>query len=296
MAGFVDFLTDTERAKREARASQLMNVSLDQLASPQEIVNGPEVDLSKGFQDFYQNAEMYKNGSTIRPPTQGMRPVETAYSPEDRMSLAELTGARGYLNMLRANREQAMPFRNQSEIVDMILKHEGGVANRGNEADPGGLTNMGVTLPTLSAYLGRQATREQLLNLDRDTAEKIILSHSFGQGVRGRDITGVSDINAQAHLADISTMHSPRTFANIVQRAVNRILPRNEQVQVDGQLGPNTVKAINEAIDKDPEAFHRALYESRVRALRQNRRASLNPGWFERAKDTLSRVLPKRSS
>lgn len=96
----------------------------------------------------------------------------------------------------------------------VTLKHEGGISD--NPSDPGGLTNKGITLMTLSNYLSRPATREDLLkissedvqniykkfywdklSLDKVPTEKAVLAFIlFDQGVN----TGVSRVQKRLSL------------------------------------------------------------------------------------------------
>lgn len=55
--------------------------------------------------------------------------------------------------------------------LDLTLKYEGGFVN--DPHDPGGATNMGITIATLSHELGRQATVAEVRNLSRSTAATI---------------------------------------------------------------------------------------------------------------------------
>ena len=56
-------------------------------------------------------------------------------------------------------------------ILDHTFKMEGGVSD--NKQDFGGYTKYGITQGTLSNYLGRHATRQEVFNLTKSTAEKI---------------------------------------------------------------------------------------------------------------------------
>lgn len=53
------------------------------------------------------------------------------------------------------------------DCLAFTLKEEGGFSN--NPADPGGATNFGITQATLSDYLGRPATLEDVQNISHDT-------------------------------------------------------------------------------------------------------------------------------
>ena len=57
------------------------------------------------------------------------------------------------------------------KAMQFVFPHEGGYVNHPN--DRGGPTNMGVTQSTLSGYLGRPATIEDVKNLDQATARDV---------------------------------------------------------------------------------------------------------------------------
>jgi lysozyme family protein len=56
-------------------------------------------------------------------------------------------------------------------VMKFISQWEGGFVNHPD--DPGGATNMGITIGTLSRWLGRKATVEDVKNLTREEANKI---------------------------------------------------------------------------------------------------------------------------
>ncbi len=56
-------------------------------------------------------------------------------------------------------------------VIDDILKAEGGWTDRAE--DRGGATNFGITLPTLSDWLGRPATVEDLKALTEEDARAL---------------------------------------------------------------------------------------------------------------------------
>lgn len=55
-----------------------------------------------------------------------------------------------------------------------VFREEGGFADDPN--DPGGATNMGVTIATLSRWFGRPATVEDVKNMTHDTAVAIYIA------------------------------------------------------------------------------------------------------------------------
>jgi lysozyme family protein len=56
-------------------------------------------------------------------------------------------------------------------VMEFVYAREGGFAN--HSQDPGGATNMGITIGTLSRWLGRKATVEDVKNLTKEEATKI---------------------------------------------------------------------------------------------------------------------------
>jgi lysozyme family protein len=60
---------------------------------------------------------------------------------------------------------------NYRRCVNFVLEREGGYVN--DPDDPGGATNMGVTIATLGAWLGRPATVGDVQRLKRSEAERI---------------------------------------------------------------------------------------------------------------------------
>lgn len=60
---------------------------------------------------------------------------------------------------------------NFAEVLAFTLQYEGGFVD--DPRDPGGATNMGVTLATLSQYLGHGASVMDVRRMTRDTAAEI---------------------------------------------------------------------------------------------------------------------------
>ena len=61
---------------------------------------------------------------------------------------------------------------NLDRCLGLTFNHEEGYVN--HPKDPGGPTNWGVTLATLSAYRGRKATIQDVRNLKKHEAQKIL--------------------------------------------------------------------------------------------------------------------------
>lgn len=61
--------------------------------------------------------------------------------------------------------------KNYRRCVNFVLEREGGYVNHPD--DPGGATNMGITIKTLGAWRGRTATEAEVKRLTRAEAERI---------------------------------------------------------------------------------------------------------------------------
>jgi lysozyme family protein len=99
--------------------------------------------------------------------------------------------------------------------------------------DHGGPTNMGVTIGTLSDYIGREATVEEVKNLDIDTARKIYKANYWDR----LKLSHIIDSNFADILFDQAVNRGTRRVAEQIQKLVG--------VRQDGVIGPITLKAIN---------------------------------------------------
>src|SRR5215207_8607949 len=67
--------------------------------------------------------------------------------------------------------EHPMSLHNFERAFALTLKHEGGYAD--HPGDPGGATNLGITIGTLSDWIGRSATKAEVRALTRDAVRPI---------------------------------------------------------------------------------------------------------------------------
>lgn len=173
-----------------------------------------------------------------------------------------------------------------SSIADSILDREGGYVN--DPADPGGPTNFGVTLGTLRIYRGNP-------------------------GLGARDVQALKRLEAKAilierHFAKPRLSHLPEILhATVFDMHVNagaqavRILQQllhdmgGPKLAVDGLIGPQTIAAARQAVDKAPDHivdaygiarrnYYYALAD-RAPSLRKfaRRRDGGKGGWIARA-------------
>jgi hypothetical protein len=141
---------------------------------------------------------------------------------------------------------------NWQKSFEMMLKSEGGYVN--NPADPGGMTNLGVTKATWENWVGRASDENEMRNL---TPEKVapLYKNKFWDMCRCDDLpSGVDYL-----VFDFAVNAGPGRSAKILQTAVG--------ATPDGGIGPMTLAAVakydaNELVEKFSQAkedFYRNL-------------------------------------
>jgi lysozyme family protein len=139
------------------------------------------------------------------------------------------------------------------EIIEGIVDREGDKFTN-HAADPGGPTKFGITQETLSRYLKRPASVDDVRNLTLETASQVyewmfILEPGFHK---------VEFENVQLHLIDFGVHSGPETAVKHLQRILG--------VKVDGVLGPQTLKALHA---RKPREIAGALWDSRLAYMGQ---------------------------
>jgi lysozyme family protein len=145
--------------------------------------------------------------------------------------------------------ELAMAF---ADCLSIILESEGGFVN--NPQDPGGATNLGITLKVLEDFRGQPQTVDHV------------------RALTVADVSPIYEANYwnAAHCGDCPTGVDLIVFDQAVNQGVGRAvrsLQKAVGVGVDGHIGPATLAAIKaaeaaatiNAISADREAFYRGL-------------------------------------
>ncbi len=122
-----------------------------------------------------------------------------------------------------------MTAANWPHCLQIILGFEGGFVN--NPRDPGGATNKGVTQATLSNYLHRQATEDDVRNISDATVEAIYRDEYWDR-VQGDALPDGVDLI----VFDEAVNQGPGTASKTLQRAVG--------ATADGIIGPATLAAV----------------------------------------------------
>lgn len=152
--------------------------------------------------------------------------------------------------------------------VEFVLANEGGYVNDPN--DPGGETKYGITKRSYPHLDIRNLTKEQAIAIyKRDWWDR----YSYGR---------INNLDVATKVFDMAVHMGPYTAHRILQEALVWI---GHSVKLDGIIGPETIKATNEA---NPERLLEALrYLSAMhfyQLVRANRKLEKYlVGWLNRA-------------
>lgn len=121
---------------------------------------------------------------------------------------------------------------NFEACLSHVLQSEGGYVD--HPSDPGGATNMGITIATLRTWRGRSVTKADVKALTRAEAAAIYRKN-YWDAVRGDDLPRGLDLVA----FDAAVNSGVSRGAKWLQSALG--------VPADGKVGPKTIAAANAA-------------------------------------------------
>ncbi len=169
----------------------------------------------------------------------------------------------------------ALPPRSRfAECLPLILKHEGGYVD--HPRDPGGATNLGVTIGTLSEWLGRPATKAEVKALTAADVAPIYEARYWRAAGCDRLPRGLD--------------YAVFDFAvnSGVSRAV-RVMQAAAAVTTDGMVGPNTLAAVDRI---GAAEMVRRVQERRETFLRSlSTFPTFGKGWMRRVEDVTRQAL-----
>lgn len=128
-----------------------------------------------------------------------------------------------------------MTANNYPRCLGHLLKFEGGYVD--HPRDPGGATNMGITLATLSAYRGEGASKADVRNLTEAEAAAIY-RRNYWNAIKGDYLADGLDLVA----FDGGVNSGPSRGAKWLQKGL--------RVSADGKVGPRTLDAAEMADGK----------------------------------------------
>ena len=157
---------------------------------------------------------------------------------------------------------------NWQKSFELMLKSEGGYVN--NPADPGGMTNLGVTKATWENWVGRESDEAEMRGLTPEKVEPLYKKKYF-DAVRGDELP----MGLDYLMFDFAVNAGAGRAIKTLQTAVG--------VTPDGGFGPMTMAAVqavdpNELIERFSQAkedFYRSLTTI----------ATFGKGWLNRVAD-----------
>jgi lysozyme family protein len=161
-----------------------------------------------------------------------------------------------------------------AELSDELV-FEGGYSD--DPSDPGGITDFGITLATLSHFEGRQATVAELVGMS-DMAKAAIYRSMFWRVINGDNLPGGIDLE----VFDSAVNGGPGRAARMIQALVS--------VTQDGDIGAATIRAINAYGDiRGLAGLYAAARKSYYRSLPGFGR--FGNGWLARVDKCLEEAL-----
>jgi lysozyme family protein len=155
-----------------------------------------------------------------------------------------------------------------------VLRHEGGYVDHAR--DPGGATNMGITIGTLSDWLGRPATKAEVRALPKDIAAAIY-HKNYWLPVRGDALGPGLDLAVM----DFAVNSGPGRAVRTLQAALG--------VQMDGAMGPVTLGAL---AGRDRVALVQDICDRRMAFLRSlDTFDAFGRGWSRRVAEVEDAAL-----
>ena len=157
---------------------------------------------------------------------------------------------------------------NFEKCLPLLLRHEGGYVN--HPKDPGGHTNLGVTLRTWQGWMQREVTVEELKALTPKDVGSLYRVKYWNE-VRGDALPAGVDYC----LFDYAVNSGPRRAVVAVQEVL--------RVNPDGGLGPVTLGAIAKA---DPKVLIDGVCDYRMAFLQSLPHwDTFGPGWSRRVSE-----------
>lgn len=131
-----------------------------------------------------------------------------------------------------------------------ILENEGGFVN--NPADRGGPTNYGISTPTLTKYLNRKTTVDDVKNISMGTVAAIY-RQSYWNAIKGDSI---KEQSTATYLLDMAVLMGAVSAAKLAQASLG--------LKADGVIGPLSLAKLNATA---PAVFALVFSKACVRAL-----------------------------
>lgn len=139
-----------------------------------------------------------------------------------------------------------------NDIIDGLIRREGGFVN--HEADAGKATKYGITQATLSEWMGRPASVDDVMRLTEHEAREIFRE----QYIVRPGFLSIENEAVRALAVDCGVNHGVSRAVKMLQEAAHAF--------PDGIFGPNTKQAVNRMT---AAVLYRRLCAERVRLYGQ---------------------------
>ncbi len=160
-----------------------------------------------------------------------------------------------------------------------IAKWEGGFVN--DPDDPGGATNMGITIDTLRRWRGTPVSVDDVRNLTEDEARRIFFAN-YWRKLRCDEMPLA--LALMTYNAGVNS--GPGRGAKFLQRT---LVAQGQQIAIDGQVGPNTLAASRAVDERRAVESYSDIYENYYRGL--SKFWKYGKGWLNRLFDIESGAL-----
>lgn len=207
---------------------------------------------------------------------EGLFTAVRPFAPGQQFTTAHVAAIDGLADGFGLGRVDAHPASSAPRFdtaLAEILRHEGGYVD--HPSDPGGATNRGVTLGTLSDWLGRPATKTEVRALTVADVAPIYRAR-YWNAVKADDLSPGVDLM----VFDLAVNSGPSRAAKFLQEVVG--------ATADGVIGPATVAKANAMNPADVIAGMRARRERFYRGLATF--PTFGKGWMRRLDDVTAKA------
>jgi len=167
---------------------------------------------------------------------------------------------------------------NYQHCLEMILHHEGGYVN--HPADPGGATNLGVTLRVYQEWIGRKVTLDMMKALQvSDVAP--IYEKNYWNRVKGNQLPSGLDLCCFDFGVNAGTGRAAKYLQSMVGATADGAIGPATLAKVEHYVGMNTLKGAIEKYQKNRLAYYKKLKHFKT----------FGKGWTRRNKETTKAAL-----
>jgi lysozyme family protein len=176
----------------------------------------------------------------------------------------------------RSDSRAFQAVRTDDEAVDLIISWEGGYSfSPGTDPSGADAKNAGITIQVLSGYLGRQATLDELKNLQQNTIRDIYKKRFLTPA------EGIKNELVRAAFLNLAVWNVPNRSMQLLQTAAGRVLGKD--IIPDGILGPMSINLINSV--PDPDLLVETADCLQIEFLKKlTAYQTFGKGWIERAR------------